>query len=791
MNAMAWTKGLGTVLVAGGALWALSATVQAAERVALVIGNSDYEKPSVPFLANPRNDAQAMGEALAHLGFAVTLLEDASYQDLRLGLQKFEKAVARSEIAVVFYAGHGIEMDKHNYLVPVDAALASDRDVKHEAMKLSRVLESVEGASRLRLVILDACRNNPFEASMQRTAGTTRSVKRGLARVEPSMGTLVAYAAKEGTTADDEGGKGHSPFTEALLARIETPGLEVWDMFRDVADAVWASTGQNQLPFTYGSVPRNTFYLAGKGPSDPVEDPEDKTPPPPPPGGAKEAYEEAKEVGNVAAMLAVVKRFPGTFEADLAQAWIDKHEPLVVAGGDDVEEAPPVVTPPPPSPEAVEQGLGLSREEHRLVQRGLAAAGHDPGPADGMIGRGTREAIRRWQGTRGEPATGYLDADGAKALLALGEREAERRRADAARERKAKEAEAAALRARKEAERKAREAEERRLAEAERRADDEAFARARRLHTESGYRAYLARGGRHEAEARALLSKVTEPRWDVGEKFRDCPGCPEMVVVPEGSFLMGSPESEAGRYDDGREGPVHPVTFVRPFAVGVHEVTVGEFARFVSATGRSMGNACWMWDGEWKERSGRHWRSPGFSQTDDHPVVCVDWNDAKAYVRWLSGETGEAYRLPSEAEWEYVARAGTMTAWYWGERESGQCRYANGADEASGDLGGGKARCNDGHARTSPVGSYEANGYGLHDVLGNVWEWVEDCWNGSYAGAPRGGSAWMSGDCGRRVLRGGSWGGIPRYLRSAYRDWYTTGNRNSFIGFRVARTLTP
>ena len=295
--------------------------------------------------------------------------------------------------------------------------------------------------------------------------------------------------------------------------------------------------------------------------------------------------------------------------------------------------------------------------------------------------------------------------------------------------------------------------------------------------------------GRHAraAEARALPSEVTKPRWEVGEVFRDCPGCPEMVVVSSGSFEMGSPESEAGRFDDEE---LHEVTIARPFAVGVHEVTRGEFARFVSATGRSMGNACFVYEGgQWEKRSGRHWKSPGFRQTDDHPVVCVNWNDAKAYVRWLSGKTGKKYRLLSEAEWEYVARAGTRTARYWGEGESGLCRYANGAD-ASTDFDW-RTGCNDGHARTAPVGSFHANGYQLHDVLGNVTEWVEDCRNDSYAGAPRDGSAWESGECSRRVLRGGSWVDAPRNLRSASRYWLTAGDRDDYAGFRVARTLTP
>ena len=298
-----------------------------------------------------------------------------------------------------------------------------------------------------------------------------------------------------------------------------------------------------------------------------------------------------------------------------------------------------------------------------------------------------------------------------------------------------------------------------------------------------------ARGaGRALAGAVLVLKAGAAGAQPAGTTFRDCAECPEMVVVPAGRFEMGSPETEAGRID--HEGPVHRVTIGRPFAVGVHEVTRGELARFVSATGRSMGNACWTYEnGGFEERSGRHWRDPGFRQTDEHPVVCVDWDDAQAYVRWLSRETGETYRLLSEAEWEYAARAGTRTAWYWGESGRGQCRYANGAD-ASTDFDW-RTGCNDGHARTSPVGSFQANGYKLHDVLGNVWEWTEDCWNESYRGAPRDGSAWTSGDCGRRVLRGGSWDNSPRLLRSASRYRYSTGYRYVILGFRVARTLTP
>ena len=277
-----------------------------------------------------------------------------------------------------------------------------------------------------------------------------------------------------------------------------------------------------------------------------------------------------------------------------------------------------------------------------------------------------------------------------------------------------------------------------------------------------------------EDDARATRELIS----NLGKKFRDCDECPEMVVVPAGSFRMGSPGDEEGRFD--REGPVHGVTIARPFAVGRHEVTRGEFGRFVSATGRNMSGGCWGLTGKgWKYESGRSWRSPGFGQTERDPVVCVDWNDAKAYVKWLSAKTGKPYRLLSESEWEYAARAGSSTRYSWGDG-----------------IGRNRANC-DGcgsrwdSERTSPVGSFAANGFGMHDMHGNVREWVEDCWNKSYDGAPKGGSAWLAGDCGERVRRGGSWLYEPRALRAAFRGRNLSENRSNGTGFRVARTLTP
>jgi len=296
-----------------------------------------------------------------------------------------------------------------------------------------------------------------------------------------------------------------------------------------------------------------------------------------------------------------------------------------------------------------------------------------------------------------------------------------------------------------------------------------------------------------EQEVLAHRDRVSAASYPVGSTFQDCPDCPEMVVVPAGSFRMGSPPGEPGRGDD--EGPVHDVRIEYSLAVGVYEVTRGQFGAFARATGRSAGDGCSVLGKDilWKMESDRSWNSPGYSQTVDHPVSCVSWVDATAYVAWLSRETGRNYRLLSEAEWEYVARAGTTTRWYHGDSEPALCRFGNGIDQTySGVFPQDEFvnhQCSDGYVYTAPKGTFQPNAFGVRDTSGNVLEWVGDCYNASYVGAPTDGSAWMIGDCKNRVLRGGSWYGQPRSLRSAYRFKINPDLRNSCFGFRVARTL--
>jgi sulfatase modifying factor 1 len=284
-----------------------------------------------------------------------------------------------------------------------------------------------------------------------------------------------------------------------------------------------------------------------------------------------------------------------------------------------------------------------------------------------------------------------------------------------------------------------------------------------------------------------------------GEAFKDCPDCPKMVMVPAGTFRMGSTEAETAREQvpdkfARSERPQHRVSITRSFALSQYPVTRGEFAAFVRDTGHDRSGCYVEVDGKVVADEKWSWRNPGFEQTDQHPVVCISRDDAQLYVEWLSRKTGKSYRLPSEAEWEYAARAGTETERYWGEGRDEACSYANVADLTGAEALGWKRdnsdfQCRDGYVHSAPVGSFRPNGFDLYDMLGNVQQWTGDCWHESYADAPADGSAWTTGNCERPVVRGGAWNSNPRNVRAARRNGYTPNYRFSVIGFRVAMTV--
>ena len=300
----------------------LSAAATAASRVALVIGNSAYQ--SVGVLPNPANDARDMAAALQRLDFDVSLHTDLTYDGMRRALQDFGDKAQGADMAVVFYAGHGIEIERQNYLIPIDARLQTDRSVAFEAVPLDLMLTAVDGAKTLKVVLLDACRNNPFAARMQRS-GTTRAIGRGLSRIEPATGTLVGFAAKEGTIAND-GSSRNSPYTSALLQHIETPGLEISLMFRQVRDAVLASTGNAQEPFTYGSLPGRNLYFKPPANDNSSANPSPLTNPPQPQQPAQDrlAWDAIKDTSSIAIIEAFVRRFPTSLYADFARARIEE-----------------------------------------------------------------------------------------------------------------------------------------------------------------------------------------------------------------------------------------------------------------------------------------------------------------------------------------------------------------------------------------------------------------------------------------------------------------------------------
>lgn len=289
--------------------------------------------------------------------------------------------------------------------------------------------------------------------------------------------------------------------------------------------------------------------------------------------------------------------------------------------------------------------------------------------------------------------------------------------------------------------------------------------------------------------------QVLQDAWLQGEGHG-----PELVVIPEGQFMMGSTENERGRAS--HESPRHRVVFDGGYAVGRYEVTVAEFRQFVEATGyrtdAERSGRGRLYDPRTRritDQAGVHWRLDyrGRRAEDALPVIHVSWRDAQAYVAWLSEKTGKAYRLPSEAEFEYVLRAGSQWMYPWGQDMPTQL-VGNLAGDGDRSPTQAKWRVSfpayaDGHWGPAPIGSFAANPMGVHDMVGNVMEWVEDCWHDSYVRAPTDGSAWVNQGCGQHVVRGGSWASTPQLARSAYR--MALGERDSDVrvGFRVARDL--
>lgn len=296
-----------------------------------------------------------------------------------------------------------------------------------------------------------------------------------------------------------------------------------------------------------------------------------------------------------------------------------------------------------------------------------------------------------------------------------------------------------------------------------------------------------------------------------GATIRDCrAGCPAMVVVHAGKAVLGSTEGDTTREGVtgekwvNRDKPQYTVTIARPFAIGKYEVTVAEYRLFVKETRRVDVPGCWIYNPaaatkyKFEDTPGIVWHDFSMldhKQRDDEPVACVSWDDATAYTQWLSARTGKPYRLPSEGEWEYAARAGSTTARFWGDDRDNACRYSNIGDLTAAKRFGWRDdpqyhfMCKDGYAIYSPVGSFKPNAFGLYDTQGNVYEWAQDCFAETNEGAPVDGRARTTGDCSQRSLRGGGFGYYPHYERTSFRIGTKPDYRSFLLGFRVVRDV--
>jgi formylglycine-generating enzyme required for sulfatase activity/uncharacterized caspase-like protein len=735
-------------------------------RIALVIGIGAYK--AAPTLPNPPKDAHAMALTLAKVGFDVDERLDVDFRDFQRSLREFGIKAQNADVAVFYFAGHGMQVDRENYLVPADAKLEREHDLLYEAMRLDLVLGEASQARTLGIVILDACRNNPFIAHLsQQIARSTRAVDVGvgLARIDdPPKGTLVAMATRADAVAEDGDGE-HSPYTQALLANLQTPGIELGLFFRKVRDAVLSATRGRQEPYTFGSLGAEPFFFFPEPP---------KTPPSVPALAPIELLDNAgaKTLGITGiratdgkALVARVTGLPKggilrlgdrllligdtltldqlgkvSFTPDGSFAGQAGPFTFDVASESDATNAVPaslfIKILPSNHPPQVEGERKLTAMSNGLAIHPPTDPDNDPltiivteVPTHGVIRNEAGEGLKigdhldsaglaHLTYDPGQSPTGdvggfaYLvdDGRGGKATGQVHVSVAEGPTAVAmASPKKAEIAQVA-------------------------------------VSTPS---APLPPPPKPPAQpAVSLPAAPPAPAAD----GRDCAQCPALAELPAATFTMGAASG------DSSERPAHAVTLVHGFAIAKAPVTVAEWHACVAA------GACKV-----------------VSELDqaaaDSPARNLSWDDAQDYVGWLSKLSGKSYRLPTEAEWEYAARGGTTTTYWWGEK-----------------LEPGKANCQDcgtpyHKEAPEPISTFPANSFGLSGMAGGVAQWVADCWFPSYAGAPKDGSARDKKDCHQRVLRGGSWRNDHSYAASSSRFFYEPTVRYLANGMRVARDM--
>jgi formylglycine-generating enzyme required for sulfatase activity len=781
-------------------------TFAAERRIALVIGNSAYR--STDMLVNPRSDAEAVAKSLAQADFEVTLLTDLDQRGLQIAMRDFGLKSESSDVALVYYAGHGIQFDNENYLVPIDARLLRERDLLYEALPLSAVLSEVALSRKLGLVFLDACRDNPLAERLARNLGGRQRVGAGLARVDDvPTDTLVAFATASNTVAFDGTGE-HSPYTDALLTYLGEPDLELRLMLGKVRDTVLEATDNRQEPRYDGSLSGEPFYFRRRPPNQPpivaessvlevldnvvavplgIEPPRDPDEDPvsvriagvPVRGAvrldgravragdtmtvaelARLAFTPAGAAAGPAGSLSFIVRDGRGGDAGGARTitiLTSNRPPEAVAEREViiVPTALGLVAPIDPDGDRLSftvtgvPKLGVVRVAERVVAIGDPLSEEDlrllrldvPVDVAGDVGR-LEIAAEDGRGGRVTTAVRLTVASSQPPAVA------------------AAPAPMAAI-ARSPAEPPAAPAPtaEPPIAQAPTPAAEPPAASTptppaeppvASIPTPTPLEAPEPTPSPVVALAEPPPPKPAEPTRALSP-LRDCELCPEMVSIPAGGFVMGRDRGDAS------ERPARRVTISRPFAIGRFEVTVAEWRACAEDGGCAL--------------------KPEAGAAPDSPMRNLSFDDATQYAAWLSTKTGRPYRLPSEAEWEYAARGGTSTTYWWGDQ-----------------VGTAKANCSDcggawDRRRPATAGSYAANAFGLNDTNGGLAEWVADCWIRSHEGAPVDGSAREEELCSSRVLRGGSWRNGKDEITSTSRLGYDGVVRYYTNGMRVVRDL--
>jgi formylglycine-generating enzyme required for sulfatase activity len=833
------------------------------KRIALVIGVGGYL--NAPHLINPTNDARAIGDSLRRLKFDVMELYDPDFRQLNSGVREFGIKAANADVAVVYYAGHGVQVDRENYLIPADAKLERERDLLYEAMPLDRLLGEVSQASRIGIVLLDSCRNNPFIERVSRSitiAGRAVATTPGLARVDNvPRNTMVVMAAKADQIAED-GGE-HSPFAAALLAHFQFPGLELSLFFRSVRDTVLKATNNRQEPYQFSSLGADPFYFYPRPPNRP---PEIGTITPlevtdvagPTPLGMPQPIDpdqdplsiriiglprtgEVRIDGHPAVMNTVIsaERLKtavfkpdgksigpagtldilvedgrgGSITASLPITVRSSHHSPVLGGRGRVEVAQQVLgIPTPVSPDGDPLTVTINGVPRGTVRNGVTIL--HPGdhvtpeelsmltfwPEAGFTG--PAGALRySVDNGHGGIAEGSLDVEvGAAAANDVTSEAAlwdNLRDSSDARDftaflrlfpasphieeakRRRKELTDAAGNATVAAKSEPTKTEPPASAPTK---SEPARSEAAKVPAGPPPKAVADPSPSKPPEKPVVVATAQPPtvppeenrsappqviaantpivpvppsqgrgKTNDANRFQDCPTCPRMVRIPAGTFMMGLGSREPESL------PAHRVD-IRPFAIGLAPVTVMEWKACMEAKGCRF--------------------LPRMRVAEDRtPVHNLSWDDIGQYMVWLSTTAGHPYRLPSEAEWEYAARGGTTTRYWWGDSVGmslANCSDCGGAQDAYGPL---------------PVDALPPNPFGLLDMLGGIAQWTADCWFPNYRGAPADGTPRDAKSCDKRVLRGGSFRAPHDEITTSYRSNYDAPVRYLVNGFRVARDV--